>query len=95
MPAFDPNHLYNNGAHADSIRKAREDLEADYGSHVVVWSNDVKPGLEIDSVVPPHGKQEAVQGRFEIKATTPFVNTYGYRYIVFSEGKFRYTHDKG
>lgn len=92
MPRFtDPPKEYNAGSHENSIDAARQDLEADFPqANVFIWSADISPGVEVISIVPTEPGAKALTGRFEIKSHDLLVNTYGYRWMAFTEGTIRY-----
>ena len=94
MPRFtNPPKLYNEGSHDKSIDAARQDLEADFPqANVFIWSNDINPGAEVVSIIPTEPGAKVLRGRFEIHAKTAFVRTFGYRWMVFTEGTIRYDH---
>lgn len=95
MPSFH-NGVYNAGSYEKSIAAALKDLATDYpGSHVFICSANLKPGVSILWAIPPDSTSHVVTGHFEIHSTQTLVKTWGYKYIIFSEGEFRYKHPVG
>jgi hypothetical protein len=98
MPRFNPvvdGPYWKCNDYAESIRRACDDLQADYPfCAVFIWfakSDARNDDLKEVASAPPENCADVVRGRFEIHSYSAFYNTYGYEYLVMSEGEVDYT----
>jgi hypothetical protein len=98
MGRFSPDNYDFNSDYAQSIAAARADLEQDYpNSYVVIGfrcGNKGRADFEEVCLAPPDGHDQVIWGRFEIPRHL-FGSTYGYVYVVFSEGTLQYSGSLG
>lgn len=88
------NWVIDEGSHARSVAKAKDVLQQDYpGAHVFIHSSESSP--TVHWTIGPDGSSTSVTGHFEIHSHTIFVNTYGYNFLVFSEGELTWDYKTG
>jgi hypothetical protein len=89
MGKFDPNKYDFDSDYERSIREAKADLESDYPNARVFinYLDGGSPSVVAKEIrlAPPDGESSIIRGSFQVPRHT-FNWTYGYAYLVFSEG---------